>query len=149
MICGSQRLGSVSLGVTFVQRTWQSSTEAERVRKSEAFCRIEKGRPPAVKCIFQQTCFGGKNRSGDESMSNPSRGIAVVQMYSYIITYKGQATHRCSVRRREQATHSLDNSQILGSVHQPESFESVIRWMGELQSISPPVMPSCSVVPER
>lgn len=50
---------AVNLGVNFVLRTWQSSSEAERVRKSDTFCRIETGKPPAVECISQQTYFWG------------------------------------------------------------------------------------------
>lgn len=101
--CQPSNPHAVNLGFNFVLRTWQSSSEAERVRKSDTLCRIETGKPPAVECISQQTYFGGGgNRSGDESMLNPSRRIAVVQMYKYshIITYKGQVIHRFSGRSK-------------------------------------------------
>lgn len=67
-------------------------------------------------------------------MSNPSRGIAVVQMYKYshiIIT----ARVKLSTDFPERTSHTLTGSvPDVGSIHQPESFKSrlttLIRLVG-------------------
>lgn len=65
--------------------------------------------------------FWGKNRSGDEGMLNPSRRIAVVQMYKYshIITRVKLSTD-FPYGVRHTFTGPFPD---LGSIHEPENFK--------------------------
>lgn len=109
MICGSQRLSShpiLTLSTLDSILSYAHGKAAARPKGSGSPIPCAESRQANRRrlsaYLSRHILGGGGNRSGDESMLNPSRRIAVVQMYKYshIITYKGQVIHRFSGRSK-------------------------------------------------